>query len=203
MRIGARLEATRHLLGELALTHARQSRHYFPKQDCGATTGRGRRRCEPLLALSSKPTKFLADHHKQSICHVSRHGSNRDLNPAKTEREGFEPSSEVSPATRFPVAPVQPLRHLSSARSSRGRRAAASYPTCRSGGRRDEGYDTSAQPVARLRAMVLALSNAAVTDIGLIATFVGIGVIVNVIIVYIAIQIRGERQQNQAYREQL
>jgi site-specific DNA recombinase len=29
------------------------------------------------------------------------------------EREGFEPSSEVSPATRFPVAPVQPLRHLS------------------------------------------------------------------------------------------
>ncbi len=33
-----------------------------------------------------------------------------------TEREGFEPSNEVSPVTRFPVAPVQPLRHLSSAR---------------------------------------------------------------------------------------
>jgi hypothetical protein len=31
------------------------------------------------------------------------------------EREGFEPSNEVSPVTRFPVAPVQPLRHLSSA----------------------------------------------------------------------------------------
>jgi hypothetical protein len=30
-----------------------------------------------------------------------------------TEREGFEPSNEVSPVTRFPVAPVQPLRHLS------------------------------------------------------------------------------------------
>ena len=29
------------------------------------------------------------------------------------EREGFEPSNEVSPITRFPVAPVQPLRHLS------------------------------------------------------------------------------------------
>ncbi len=29
------------------------------------------------------------------------------------EREGFEPSDEVSPVTRFPVAPVQPLRHLS------------------------------------------------------------------------------------------
>ncbi len=49
--------------------------------------------------------------------------------------------------------------------------------------------------------MVLALSKAAVTDIGLIATFGGIGVIVNVIIVYIAIQIRGERQQNREYRE--
>jgi hypothetical protein len=30
-----------------------------------------------------------------------------------TEREGFEPSNEVAPVTRFPVAPVQPLRHLS------------------------------------------------------------------------------------------
>ncbi len=29
------------------------------------------------------------------------------------EREGFEPSNEVTPVTRFPVAPVQPLRHLS------------------------------------------------------------------------------------------
>ena len=51
--------------------------------------------------------------------------------------------------------------------------------------------------------MVLAISRALYTDIGLIATFGGIGVIVNVIIVYIAIQIRGERRQNQEYREQL
>jgi hypothetical protein len=52
--------------------------------------------------------------------------------------------------------------------------------------------------------MVLAEINRALfTDIGLIATFGGIGVVVNVIIVYIAIQIRGERQQNQEYREQL
>jgi hypothetical protein len=29
------------------------------------------------------------------------------------EREGFEPSNEVSPVTRFPVAPIQPLWHLS------------------------------------------------------------------------------------------
>jgi ABC-type transporter Mla subunit MlaD len=52
--------------------------------------------------------------------------------------------------------------------------------------------------------MVLAEINRALyTDIGLIATFGGIGVIVNAIVVYIAIQIRGERQQNQEYREQL
>ena len=51
--------------------------------------------------------------------------------------------------------------------------------------------------------MVLAMSKAVVTDIGLIATFGGIGVVVNIIIVYIAVQIRGERMQNQEYREQL
>jgi hypothetical protein len=44
---------------------------------------------------------------------------------------------------------------------------------------------------------VLAVSKAVSVDIGLIATFGGIGVIVNAILVYIAIQIRGERQQNQ------
>jgi hypothetical protein len=47
---------------------------------------------------------------------------------------------------------------------------------------------------------MLVLANAAVTkDIGLIATFGGIGVVVNVIIVYIAVQVRGERRQNQEY----
>ena len=49
--------------------------------------------------------------------------------------------------------------------------------------------------------MVLAEINRALyTDIGLIATFGGIGVVVNVIVVYIAVQIRGERQQNQQRR---
>jgi acid phosphatase family membrane protein YuiD len=51
--------------------------------------------------------------------------------------------------------------------------------------------------------MLLAMSKAVSMDIGLGATFLGIGVIVNVIVVYIAIQIRGERQQNQAYRERM
>ena len=47
--------------------------------------------------------------------------------------------------------------------------------------------------------MLLAASAAFAKDVGLIATFVGIGVVVNVIVVYIAIQVRGERTQNQEY----
>ncbi len=51
--------------------------------------------------------------------------------------------------------------------------------------------------------MLLAASAAVTKDIGLIATFGGIGVVVNVIVVYIAIQVRGERRQNEEYRERL
>lgn len=47
--------------------------------------------------------------------------------------------------------------------------------------------------------MLLAASPAFVKTFGLIVTFGGIGVIVNVIIVYIAIQVRGERRQNEEY----
>jgi hypothetical protein len=46
---------------------------------------------------------------------------------------------------------------------------------------------------------MLASSAAFSKTFGLIVTFGGIGVIVNVIIVYIAVQIRGERRQNQEY----
>ena len=49
--------------------------------------------------------------------------------------------------------------------------------------------------------MIVAASRAFSNDVGLIATFGGIGVIVNVIIVFIAIQVRGERRQNREYRE--
>jgi site-specific DNA recombinase len=57
------------------------------------------------------------------------------------ERGGFEPPNEVAPVTRFPVAPVQPLRHLSGCiYAERARR------------RHSEGYDTDARSVARLRA---------------------------------------------------
>jgi hypothetical protein len=54
-----------------------------------------------------------------------------------------------------------------------------------------------------LATMILASSQAVTKDIGLIATFGGIGLLVNIILVYIAIQIRGEHQQNKEYREQL
>ncbi len=47
--------------------------------------------------------------------------------------------------------------------------------------------------------MLLATSAAVTKDIGLLATFLGIGVVVNLIIVFIAIQVRGEHQQNQEY----
>ena len=47
--------------------------------------------------------------------------------------------------------------------------------------------------------MLLASSEALSKTIGLIATFGGIGVVVNVIVVYIAVQIRGERRQNREY----
>ena len=47
--------------------------------------------------------------------------------------------------------------------------------------------------------LLLATSAAETKDIGLIATFGGIGLVVNVILIYIAIQIRGERRQNQEY----
>jgi hypothetical protein len=46
---------------------------------------------------------------------------------------------------------------------------------------------------------VLAASKAFTVTFGLIITFGGIGVIVNIIIVYIAVQIRGERRENHEY----
>jgi hypothetical protein len=47
---------------------------------------------------------------------------------------------------------------------------------------------------------MLAVSKAFSETFGLIATFGGIGVLVNVILVYIFIQVRGEHQANEEYR---
>jgi hypothetical protein len=53
--------------------------------------------------------------------------------------------------------------------------------------------------IGRLSRMVLATSEAFKHTLGLIGTFGGIGVVVNVIVVYIAVQIRGERRENREY----
>jgi hypothetical protein len=45
---------------------------------------------------------------------------------------------------------------------------------------------------------LLATSYAFTKTFGLLVVFLGIGVLVNVIILYIAFQIRGEREQNRA-----
>jgi hypothetical protein len=47
--------------------------------------------------------------------------------------------------------------------------------------------------------MLLGTDEAFVKTFGLIVTFGGIGVIVNVILIYIFIQVRGERRQNEEY----
>jgi hypothetical protein len=47
--------------------------------------------------------------------------------------------------------------------------------------------------------MIIAASEAWDKTVGLILTFGGIGVVVNLLIVYIAIQVRGERRQNREY----
>jgi hypothetical protein len=112
------------------------------------------------------------------------------------EREGFEPSNEVNPryaiSSRARSTAPAPLRVMRCARRptrtqllpGRGSRLAAA----------STGYTSP----------MLLLANVAVTkDIGLLATFLGIGVIVNVIVVYIAIQIHGERQQNRMRRDGL
>ena len=47
--------------------------------------------------------------------------------------------------------------------------------------------------------MILAASEAFAKTFGLAATFLGIQVIVTVIIIYIVVQVRGERAQNREY----
>ena len=49
-------------------------------------------------------------------------------------------------------------------------------------------------------AAIFAMTEAVSKDIGLLATFLGIGLIVNVIVVFIAVLVRGENQQNKQQR---
>jgi hypothetical protein len=49
--------------------------------------------------------------------------------------------------------------------------------------------------------MVLAVSKAFSMTVGLIITFGGVGLIVNAIVVYILVLVRGEHRQNREYAE--
>jgi hypothetical protein len=49
--------------------------------------------------------------------------------------------------------------------------------------------------------MLLATSEAFEKTFGLVVTFGGIGLVVNIILIYIAIQVRGEYRQNREYLE--
>ena len=50
--------------------------------------------------------------------------------------------------------------------------------------------------------MLLAANEAVSKTVGLLATFIGIGIIATVVIAMIVIQVRGEHQQNLEHREQ-
>ncbi len=75
-----------------------------------------------------------------------------------------------------------------------------------------EGYGTAAADATVSRpgaavdrlpavlAQILAANAAFSKDVGLIVTFIGIGVLVNVILVLIAVLVRGEYQQNREDR---
>jgi hypothetical protein len=88
----------------------------------GSQEGVRRRKSPIAVDLRAEDLLDLADRlrHRPSVpTHgdgtrlVGCAGSDAVAIGGRTEREGFEPSNEVSPVTRFPVAPVQPLRHLS------------------------------------------------------------------------------------------
>lgn len=52
----------------------------------------------------------------------------------------------------------------------------------------------------KLTRVLVAASAASTFTIGLLVTFLGIGVIANVLIVYAVVQVFGERQQNEEHR---
>lgn len=81
----------------------------------------------------NRPSRGRSGHKRNTTPVSSGSCSNFDK---MAERGGFEPPNEVTPVTRFPVAPVQPLRHLSE-------------KCARGAGRRVPGSRTAARPPAR------------------------------------------------------
>ncbi len=58
----------------------------------------------------------------------------------------------------------------------------------------------AADRLGAVLAQILAANAAFSKDVGLIVTFIGIGVLVNIIVVLIAVLVRGEYQQNREDR---
>jgi Flp pilus assembly protein TadB len=65
---------------------------------------------------------------------------------------------------------------------------------------RQRGIRRLAARFAKLPRVILLASTAFSFTFGLLVTFLGIGVIANVLIVYAVIQVLGERQQNEEHR---
>lgn len=60
-----------------------------------------------------------------------------------------------------------------------------------------------AGPFAKLRRVIALASPAFTFTFGLLVTFLGIGVIANVLIAYAVVQVLGERQQNEEHRSRI
>ena len=103
-----RRQATCHVLGDLPLSITGKTRLDAPKQ-----RSRDRRLDSGVIEAS---LRVLSQAYRRRCSLTTKESSESSLVAARlmgTERGGFEPPDEVSPVTRFPVAPVQPLRHLS------------------------------------------------------------------------------------------
>src|SRR5579875_2332136 len=172
---------------------------------------------QKLLAQPKQTTRPLAGLLK--LRHMSR--LMWDICPDSSHRRrgrDSNPRTRLTPVTRFPVAPVQPLRHLSTQASKRTfgqlrrrRPWARGAAGCADAAlpRRDrlrparsqQRLSASRKPEGpRNMDLILAASRALAEDVGLLGVFLGLGIIANVILVYIAIQVHGEHRANRAYR---
>jgi Flp pilus assembly protein TadB len=96
------------------------------------------------------------------------------------------------------------VRHSSSRRARGGTPCRQRYPI---GSAASDGSWAPGGPLAGCSSKlsrVIALASPAFTfTFGLLVTFLGIGVIANVLIAYAVVQVLGERQQNEEHRSKL
>src|SRR6185437_5969112 len=159
----------------------------FAPQLTGGTAHRPRHR--------ACPPPCRARHNRIRVTAVVLTFRSNGDRPCSTEREGFEPSNGVNPryaiSSRAHSTALAPLLGL--------RCASGPLKATTRGARRSTATTRESPPLVGFGAMLLA-SAAVSKDIGLLATFLGIGLIVNVIVVFIVVLVRGEHQQNQDRR---